>query len=160
MTAHVSPSRPSGAAVLQTLNGHLFDILGVLELFFTSLRKVWFEAQERHLYAGKCFIPGGVGLEFQTSYKPMVDMDPAGWCSSQVPQLLEEEAPKLWTLHTDNTDSGSSSKTSQKQEAKPLPVISVIPPASHYKLKPKSPPSPSAVTCTQYNCLQLCYSER
>lgn len=106
-------SRPSGAAVLQTLNAHLFDILGILELFFTSLRKVWFEVHDRHLYAGKCFIPGGACLESQTSYKPMVDMHPAGWCSSRVPQLLGEEAPKLWTLHTDNTDSGSSSKTSQ-----------------------------------------------
>lgn len=71
------PSRPSGAAVLQTLNGHLFDILGILELFFTSPRKVWFEVHDRHLYAGKCFVPGGICLEFQTSYKPMVDMDPA-----------------------------------------------------------------------------------
>lgn len=79
------PSRPRGAEILQILNSHLFDILRILELFFTSLRKVWFEEHDRHLYAGKCSIPGGVCLEFQTSYKPMVDTDPADWCSSQVP---------------------------------------------------------------------------
>lgn len=62
-------SKPSGAAVLQPVNAWIFGILENLELFFTSLRKGWFEVHIKDSTIGTCMLAKASSLE-ALAWKP------------------------------------------------------------------------------------------